>query len=107
MIVDVACEDGTTQIARTVLENQDTYIVSFLEKNKHNLYDFVDEQEVPKDSVSGFYDVEELEDTGLYVKIPLGYELIDDSEDEDYECSEDDDDDDDESLVDEDEDEDE
>lgn len=106
MIVDVACEDGTTQIARTVLENQDTYIVSFLEKNKHNLYDFVDEREVPKDSVSGFYDVEELEDTGLYVKIPLGYELIDDSEDEDYECSEDDDDDDDESLVDEDEDED-
>lgn len=108
MIVDVACEDGTTQIARTVLENQDTYIVSFLEKNKYNLYDFVDEKEViPKDSVSGFYDVEELEDTGLYVKVPLGYELIDDSEDEDYECSEDDDedDDDDESLVDENEDE--
>lgn len=104
MIVDVSCEDGTTQIARTVLENQDTYIVSFLEKNKHHLYDFVDEHEViHKDSISGFYDVEELEDTGLYVKVPLGYELIDDSEDEDYECSDEEDDDDDESLVDEDE----
>ena len=108
MIVDVECEDGTTQIARTVLENQDAYIVNFLEKNKHNFYDFVDEQEViHKDSVSGFYDVDELEDTHLYVKVPLGYELIDDSEDEDYECSDEDEDDDDVSLVDEDEDEDE
>lgn len=104
MIVDVKCEDGTTQIARTVLENQDVYIVNFLEKNKHNFYDFVDEQEViHKDSISGFYDVDDLEETNLYVKVPLGYELIDDSEDEDYECSEDDDDDDDDdiSLVDE------
>lgn len=108
MIVDVECEDGTTQIARTVLENQDTYIVNFLEKNKHNFYDFVDEQEViHKESVSGFYDVNELEDTHLYVKVPLGYELIDDSEDEDYISSDDDEDEDDDdvSLVDEDEDE--
>jgi hypothetical protein len=108
MIVDVECEDGTTQIARTVLENQDTYIVNFLEKNKHNFYDFVDEQEViHKESVSGFYDVDELEDTHLYVKVPLGYELIDDSEDEDYRSSDDDEDEDDDdvSLVDEDEDE--
>ena len=105
MIIDVDCEDGTVQIARTVLENQDTYVVNFLEKNKYNFYDFVDNQEViSKDSVSGFYDVDELEDTNLYVKVPLGYDLIDDSEDEDYECSDDsEDDDDDISLVDEDE----
>ena len=88
-----------------MLENQDTYVVNFLEKNKYNFYDFVDNQEViSKDSVSGFYDVDELEDTNLYVKVPLGYDLIDDSEDEDYECSDDsEDDDDDISLVDEDE----
>ena len=104
MIIDVDCEDGTVQIARTVLENQDTYVVNFLEKNKYNFYDFVDNQEViSKDSVSGFYDVDELEDTNLYVKVPLGYDLIDDSEDEDYECSDDSEDDDDISLVDEDE----
>jgi hypothetical protein len=104
MIVDVECEDCTTQIARIVLEKQDTYIVNFLEKNKHNLYDFSDDPEViHKDTVSGFYDVDELEDTNLYVKVPLGYELIDDSEDEDYKYSDDDDDDDDDdvSLVDE------
>ena|SRR6056300_1180308 len=104
MIVDIDCEDGTTQIARTVLENTDTYIVNFLERNKFKLYDFVDqEEEVNKSSVSGFYDVDNLEDTDLFVKTPNGYELIDDSEDEDYECSEEEDSDDDISLIDEDE----
>uniref|UniRef100_A0AB38ZMF3 Uncharacterized protein n=1 Tax=Mantoniella tinhauana virus 1 TaxID=3111543 RepID=A0AB38ZMF3_9VIRU len=101
MIIDVECEDGTTQIARTVLENQDSYIVQFLEKNKYNFYDFIEESEtIPKDSVSGYYDVDNLEDTNLYVKVPNGYELIDDSEDEDYECTTDEETED-ESLVDE------
>jgi len=90
MIVDVDCEDGTTQIARTVTENHDSYIVNFLEKNKFNLYDFTNvDEEVAKESVSGFYDVDELEDTHLFARHPQGYELIDDSEDEDFECSED------------------
>tara|TARA_B110000503_G_scaffold141228_1_gene234099 strand:+ start:72 stop:392 length:321 start_codon:yes stop_codon:yes gene_type:complete len=105
MIVDIECEDGTTQIARTVLENQDNYIVHFLERNKQNFYNFVDgTEEVPKTSVSGFYDVEELEDTELFTRHPQGYDLIDDSDDETFECSEtDDEDSEDESLVDEDE----
>ena len=97
MIIDVECEDGTTQIARTVLENQDSYIVNFLEKNKESFYHFIDEdEEVSKESVSGFYDVETLEET-------QGYVLLDDSEDEDFECStsDEDDSDDDISLVDE------
>ena len=102
MIIDVECDDGTTQIARTVLENQDSYIVNFLEKNKYNFYDFVDEdEEVLKESVSGFYDVDNLEDTDLFAKVPQGYMLMDDSEDEDYECSDEEESDDDVSLVDE------
>ena len=104
MIIDVECENGTTQIARTVVENDDTYIVNFLERNKFRLYDFVQEdEEVNKDSVSGFYDVDTLEETGLFVKCPQGYELVDDSEDEDFECTESDDEEseDDVSLVDE------
>jgi|TARA_R110000822_G_scaffold136490_1_gene273967 hypothetical protein len=89
MIVDVECEDGTTQIARTVLENQDSYIVNFLEKNIQNFYDFIDaHEEVLKESVSGFYDVENLEETDLFIKVPQGFVLLDDSEDEDYECTE-------------------
>jgi len=49
--------------------------------------------------------VDTLEDTGLFVKCPQGYEFIDDSEDEDFECTDSDEDDseDDVSLVDEDE----
>lgn len=105
MIIDVECEDGTTQIARTFLENRDSYIVQFLERNKQNFYDFVDDkEEIPKSAVSGFYDVEELEKTELFARHPQGYELIDDSDDETFECSESDEEDsEDESLVDEDE----
>jgi hypothetical protein len=60
---------------------------------------------VEKSSISGFYDTDDLEKTLLYTKVHNGYELIDDSEDEDFTCSESEDetDDDDISLVDEDE----
>lgn len=105
MIIDVRCDDGTTQIAQTILENEDSYKVQFLERNRHNFYDFVDEcEDVPKESVSGFYDVDTLEETDLFAKFPQGYILLDDSEDEDFECSdEDSSESDDVSLVDEDE----
>ncbi len=106
MIIDVDYEDGTTQIARTVVENNDTYVVNFLQRNTFRLYDFLQEdEEVNKASVSGFYDVDTLEDSVLFVKCPQGYEFIDDSEDEDFECTDSDEDDseDDVSLVDEDE----
>jgi|SRR5210317_1070697 hypothetical protein len=104
MIIDVECEDGTIQIARTLDENDDSYTVQFLERVRSGVFDFCDETEiVDKDSVSGYYDVNTLEETNIYYKTPQGYELVDDSEDEDYECSDDDDSDDDISLVDEDE----
>ena len=105
MIIDVRCDDGTTQIAQTILENEDSYRVQFLERNRHNFYEFVDEcEEVPKESVSGFYDVDTLEETYLFAKFPQGYILLDDSEDEDFECSdEESSESDDVSLVDEDE----
>ena len=82
MIIDVKCDDGTTQIARTVLETDTTYTVNFLERNKYHLYDFMNINEViNKEAVSGFYDTDDLEKTHLYVKNPNGY---DDSDDEDY-----------------------
>lgn len=88
MIIDVQCDDDTIQIARIVSETSDTYSVQFLEKNKYHMYDFSDTVEViNKDSVSGFYDTDDLEKTHLYAKGPNGYELIDDSEDEDYTAS--------------------
>jgi hypothetical protein len=110
MIIDVRCDDGTTQIARTVLETDMTYTVNFLERNKYHLYDFMNINEViNKEAVSGFYDTDDLEKTHLYAKNPNGYELVDDSEDEDYTYSDienDSESESDVSLVDEDEDED-
>jgi|SRR6056300_532497 hypothetical protein len=89
MIIDVRCDDGTTQIARIVHDTDDMYSVQFLEKNKYHMYDFLNTVEViNKESVSGFYDTDDLEKTHLYAKGPNGYELIDDSEDEDYTASE-------------------
>ena len=111
MIIDVKCDDGTTQIARTVLETDTSYTVNFLERNKYHLYDFMNINEViNKEAVSGFYDTDDLEKTHLYAKNPNGYELVDDSEDEDYTYSDienDSESESDVSLVDEDEDEDE
>ena len=106
MIVDVTCEDDTIQIARIIREDGDNYVINFLEPKRRSVYDFSSNVEtVPKDTISGFYDVDNLEDTGLYYKVGDGYELIDDSDDEDYVCSdEDDDSDSDESLIDEEED---
>lgn len=105
MLVDVNCDDGTVQIARIVKDDDDTCTVRFLERIKSNLYEFTKTDDVvEKSSISGFYDTDDLEKTLLYVKVSNGYELIDDSEDEDFTCSESEDEtDDDISLVDEDE----
>ena len=106
MIVDVKCDDDTTQIARVVQESEHNYDVNFLERVHSSVFNFSqDVESVSKESVSGFYDVENLEKTGLYVHTHRGYEIIDDSEDEDFTCSESetDESEDDVSLVDEDE----
>ena len=107
MLVDVNCDDGTVQIARIMKDGDDTCTVRFLERIKSNLYEFTKTDDVvEKSSISGFYDTDDLEKTLLYVKVSNGYELIDDSEDEDFTCSESEDEDeteDDVSLVDEDE----
>ncbi|AGH31308.1 hypothetical protein OLNG_00239 [Ostreococcus lucimarinus virus OlV5] len=106
MIVDVQCEDETIQIANLIRdENTHDVEVRFLKRIKSNLYDFDNEiSVVPKESVCGWYDCENLEDTELYVKVSGGYDLVDDSEDEDFTCSESDEpDSESESLIDEDE----
>jgi hypothetical protein len=107
MLVDVNCDDGTVQIARIVKDGDDRCTVRFLERIKSNLYEFTKTDDVvEKSSISGFYDTDDLEKTLLYVKVSNGYELIDDSEDEDFTCSEsesEDETEDDVSLVDEDE----
>ena len=100
MIIDVECEDGTTQIARVISESDHHYTVQFLEKTMDNIYHFsTGHEEVSKETVSGFYDVENLEETDIYAKFQDGYVLLDDSEDEDYICT-DEEESEDESLID-------
>jgi hypothetical protein len=104
MIVDVQCDDNTIQIAKIVQDEGDVVKVKYLDKVKSGVFDFTREIEaIERTSISGFYDVENLEDTDLYLKVEGGYELVDDSEDEDFEVSESDEEDseDDVSLVDE------
>jgi len=105
MLVDIQCDDDTVQIADLIRdENTHDVEVRFIKRVKSGLYDFEDEiSVVPKEAVCGWYDTDNLEETGIFVKVPGGYDLVDDSEDEDYVCSEEDDDSDSESLVDEDE----
>ena len=107
MIVDVQCEDDTIQIAELIRDkNTHDVEVRFIKKIKSNLYNFEDEiTVVPKEAICGWYDTENLEDTGVFVKVPGGYDVVDDSEDEDYVCSDEDEESESESLVDEDEDE--
>lgn len=85
MIIDVYCEGETIQIAKIIDECNECYNVLFLEETTKGLYTFSKETtSIPKESVSGFYDVDNLEDTGLYSKTLNGYELYD--EDEDFKC---------------------
>ena len=104
MFVDVQCEDDTIQIAELISDTE----VIFLTKLENGLYDFEDDITViPTESICGWYDCKTLEETELFMKVPGGYALLDDSDDEDYVCSDEDEDSDSESLIDEDEDEDE
>jgi hypothetical protein len=85
MIVDVQCEDDTIQIAKHVSDTE----VIFLTKLENGLYDFEDDITViPAESICGWYDCKTLEETDLFMRVPGGYTLLDDSEDEDFEYSE-------------------
>jgi|TARA_R110001583_G_scaffold56319_1_gene170171 hypothetical protein len=88
MIVDVQCDDHSVQIAQLLNDLGDSCEVKFLERIHSSVFNFSDRVEmIERGSISGFYDVEKLEDTGIYVHTQRGYELIDDSEDEDFTCS--------------------
>lgn len=96
MIVDIQFEDGDVSIAKILSETEDNYEVCFLLKDLHkDLYYFDTQSEiVPRESVSGFYDVSNLEDTGLYTQVDdKYYETGDDSDyspsdtETDFSCS--------------------
>lgn len=90
MIIDVQCENDTTQIAKVYHNDGDTYTVRFLERRGSNVFCFSKSEEtITKDMISGFYDVENLEDTGHFTKERDGvFAPYNESDDEDFVCSE-------------------
>jgi len=82
MLVDVQHEDGMVSIARVLYEQNDTLGVQFLRKINVDTYDFnINVEHIPKDTICGFYDTDDLETTGLYKKTLDGrYESADDSD---------------------------
>jgi hypothetical protein len=74
MIIDIHL-DTVSRIARTVHENDETFLVQVLTKDGNGLYSFTDDIEiVRKESVLKYYDVCTLEETNLFVRVPIyGY----------------------------------
>ena len=103
MIVDVAFEDGSVSLCRIEHElNACEYLVREFVCHRNGTCKFNGEvQAISKDAGCVYYDVSDVEDTGLYRKVADGiYEPIYDS-DEDYEMSTDEESDSDISLDDE------
>src|SRR6056300_1612611 len=79
MIVDVAFEDGSVSMCRVLQELNDyEYLVEEFVCRRNGTCKFSGEtQSISKDAVCGYYDVMNIEDTGLYKKVSGGvYEPI-------------------------------
>lgn len=82
-IIDVEYDDGTTNIAKITGNFSCVYEVVCLRKvNEKYLFSTV-HHVISKESVSGFYDVTRLEDTGLFTKVDdVHYDIVDTSDSE-------------------------
>jgi len=88
-IIDVDFEDGFKSIAKIVKDGQSEYEVALLEYYGDGEWDFDTEEPIliTKDSVSGFYDTTDLENTGLYEKLNNGMYVEVDESDFEYELA--------------------
>ena len=88
-IIDVDFEDGFKSIAKIVKDGQSEYEVVLLEYYGDGEWDFDTEEPIliTKDSVSGFYDTIDLENTGLYEKLKNGMYVEVDESDFEYELA--------------------
>lgn len=89
-LVDVVLSEDVISLARVIEDLGSSIKVQILNKNHGGIYIFdEDEEEVPKEAICGYYDTEDLEKTGLFVRTQFGYEQVSES-DSDYEPVEDD-----------------
>jgi len=88
-IIDVDFDDGFKSIAKIIKDGQSEYEVALLEYYGDGEWDFDTEETITimKDSVSGFYDTTDLENTGLYEKLKNGMYVEVDESDFEYELA--------------------
>lgn len=87
-IIDVDYDDGSVNIAKIVADAGAEYVVVPLVSVYGNYRFSRHPHHIPKESIAGFYDTVELEDTGRFVKIDDTYYESTASESE-YECDSD------------------
>jgi hypothetical protein len=91
MLVDVLLSDDVVSLARIVEDCGKTLKVQILSKNHGGIYIFDQEiEEIPVESVCGYYDTDNLEETGAFKRTRFGYEEVSES-DSDYEPTDSDD----------------
>lgn len=84
-IIDIEYEDGTVDLCKIISQHEDCYIVKSLVYDPDiYMYKFSHyTHQVPLESVSGFYDTTNLENTGQYIKVDsVHYKSTDDSDPE-------------------------
>ena len=88
-IIDVDFDDGFKSIAKIIKDCYSEYEVALLEYYGDGEWDFDTEETttIMKDSVSGFYDTTDLENTGLYEKLKNGMYVEVDESDFEYELA--------------------
>ena len=87
-IIDVEYDCGLIEIAKIIEDTNNSYVVSHLTHTNDLRFRFSRHSyQIPKESVSGFYDTTKLEETGLYKKIDDEYYEAVSTIDSDYEYS--------------------
>lgn len=87
MLVDVLLTSDIVSVARVVEDRGQTLKVKLLSRHHDGLYIFDEEiEEVPVESICGYYDTDDLEATGAFKRTRFGYEEIS-SSDSEYEPS--------------------
>lgn len=87
MLVDVLLSEDVVSLARIVEDCGNTLKVQLLSKHHGGLHIFDEEvEEVPVESICGYYDTDELEHTGMFKRTRFGYEEVSETDSE-YEPS--------------------
>jgi|TARA_R110000803_G_scaffold160067_1_gene224047 hypothetical protein len=83
-IVDVEYENGYVRIVKIVEDTPEQFVVTPLIQTPGGLHRFSKHSHaVPKESIAGFYDTKELEETELFTKIDdVYYESVETSDSE-------------------------